>query len=69
MEQWFSVAEMIGLPVVMLLGMSYCRVQMFEWMANDAVYQAPEQINELSQRWLARIKAALAAKESQDAGS
>ena len=39
MEQWFSVAERIGLPVVMLLGMSYGMVQIFKWMANDLMKQ------------------------------
>ena len=39
MEQWFSVAERFGLPVVMLLGMSYGMVQIFKWMANDLMKQ------------------------------
>ena len=39
MEQWFSVAERFGLPVVMLLGMSYGMIQIFKWMANDLMKQ------------------------------
>jgi len=39
MDQWFSVAERFGLPVVMLLGMSYGMVQIFKWMANDLMKQ------------------------------
>ena len=39
MEQWLSVAERFGLPVVMLLGMSYGMVQIFKWMANDLMKQ------------------------------
>ena len=42
MEQWFSVAERFGLPVVMLLGMSYGMVQIFKWMANDLMKQINE---------------------------
>ena len=39
MEQWISVAERFGLPVVMLLGMSYGMVQLFKWLANDLMKQ------------------------------
>jgi len=39
MGQWLSVAERFGLPVVMLLGMSYGMVQIFKWMANDLMKQ------------------------------
>jgi len=42
MEQWFSVAERFGLPVVMLLGMSYGMIQIFKWMANDLMKQINE---------------------------
>ena len=42
MEKWFSVAERFGLPVVMLLGMSYGMIQIFKWMANDLMKQINE---------------------------
>ena len=42
MEQWLSVAERVGLPVVMLLGMSYGMIQIFKWMANDLMKQINE---------------------------
>ena len=35
MDQWVGIAERFGLPVVMLLGMTYGMVQLFKWMAND----------------------------------
>jgi len=39
METWIGVAERFGLPVVMLLGMSYGMVQLFKWLANDLMKQ------------------------------
>ncbi len=39
MEEWIGIAERFGLPVVMLLGMSYALVQLFKWMANDLMAQ------------------------------
>ena len=42
MEQWMSVAERFGLPVVMLLGMSYGMIQLFKWLANDLMKQIAE---------------------------
>ena len=39
MEQFVSIAERFGLPVVMLLGMSYGMVQLFKWLANDLMKQ------------------------------
>ncbi|QDP54226.1 MAG: hypothetical protein Unbinned4234contig1003_12 [Prokaryotic dsDNA virus sp.] len=39
MEQWVSIAERFGLPMVMLLGMSYGMVQLFKWLANDLMKQ------------------------------
>tara|TARA_R100000808_G_C2152251_1_gene161569 strand:+ start:4672 stop:4956 length:285 start_codon:yes stop_codon:yes gene_type:complete len=38
-EQWVSIAERFGLPMVMLLGMSYGMVQLFKWLANDLMKQ------------------------------
>ncbi len=39
MDQWVGIAERFGLPVVMLLGMTYGMVQLFKWMANDLMRQ------------------------------
>ena len=39
MDQFISIAERFGLPVVMLLGMSYGMVQLFKWLANDLMKQ------------------------------
>ena len=39
MDQFVSIAERFGLPVVMLLGMSYGMVQLFKWLANDLMKQ------------------------------
>ena len=39
MEQFIGIAERFGLPVVMLLGMSYALVQLFKWLANDLLSQ------------------------------
>ena len=42
MDQFVSIAERFGLPVVMLLGMSYGMVQLFKWLANDLMKQIAE---------------------------
>ena len=42
METWIGVAERFGLPVVMLLGMSYGMIQLFKWLANDLMKQIAE---------------------------
>jgi len=39
MDQFIGVAERFGLPVVMLLGMSYGLMQLFKWMASDLMAQ------------------------------
>ena len=39
MEQWIAVAERFGLPVMMLFGAVYGIVKLFNWMANDMMYQ------------------------------
>tara|TARA_R100000808_G_scaffold19141_2_gene41674 strand:+ start:2901 stop:3179 length:279 start_codon:yes stop_codon:yes gene_type:complete len=41
-EQFTDIAERFGLPVVMLLGMSYGMVQIFKWMANHLMKQLAE---------------------------
>ena len=42
MDQWIVVAERFGLPVIMLLGMSWGGVQLFKWLANDLMKQIAE---------------------------
>ena len=39
MDQFIGIAERFGLPVVMLLGMSYGLMQLFKWMASDLMSQ------------------------------
>ena len=39
MEGWVSIAERFGLPVMMLFGAVYGIVKLFNWMANDMMYQ------------------------------
>ena len=39
MEEWSGLLEKFGLPVVMLLGMSWGAVHLFKWMANDLMRQ------------------------------
>ena len=42
MEQWIAIAERFGLPVIMLLGMSWGGIQLFKWLANDLMKQIAE---------------------------
>ena len=39
MEQWITIAERFGLPLVLLFGAVYGIVKLFNWMANDMMYQ------------------------------
>ena len=39
MDQWIAIAERFGLPVMMLFGAVYGIVKLFNWMANDMMYQ------------------------------
>ena len=39
MEQWIAIAERFGLPLVLLFGAVYGIVKLFNWMANDMMYQ------------------------------
>ena len=39
MEQWLNIAEKFGIPVVMLLGVSYALVKLFQWMAYTMMKQ------------------------------
>ena len=42
MESWIAIAEKFGLPVIMLLGMSWSGIQLFKWLANDLMKQIAE---------------------------
>ena len=42
METWIAVAEKFGLPVVMLGGVSYAIIKLFQWMANNLMKQIAE---------------------------
>ena len=39
MEAWIAIAEKLGLPLVLLLGAVWGIVKLFNWMANDMMYQ------------------------------
>ena len=39
MDSWVTIAERFGLPVVMLGGVSYAMVKLFQWMANTMMKQ------------------------------
>ena len=39
METWIEVAEKFGISVVMLFGVSWGVVKMFNWLTNDMMYQ------------------------------
>ena len=42
MEQWITIAERFGLPVMMLGGVSYAMIKLFQWMANNLMKQISE---------------------------
>ena len=42
METWLVVAERFGIPVVMLGGVSYAMIKLFQWMANNLMRQIAE---------------------------
>ena len=42
MEQWLVIAERFGIPVVMLGGVSYAMIRLFQWMANSLMKQIAE---------------------------
>ena len=42
MESWIAIAEQFGLPVIMLLGMSWSGIQLFKWLANDLMKKIAE---------------------------
>ena len=42
MESWIEVAEKFGISVVMLIGVSWGMVRLFQWMANNLMKQIAE---------------------------
>ena len=42
MDTWMTVAERFGIPVVMLGGVSYAMIKLFQWMANNLMRQISE---------------------------
>ena len=42
MEAWLEVAEKFGISVVMLVGVSWGMVKLFQWMANNLMRQISE---------------------------
>ena len=42
MDAWVVIAERFGIPVVMLLGVSYAMIKLFQWMANNLMKQISE---------------------------
>lgn len=42
MDTWIVIAERFGIPVVMLLGVSYAMIKLFQWMANNLMKQISE---------------------------
>ena len=42
MEAWIEVAEKFGISVVMLIGVSWGMVKLFQWMANNLMRQIAE---------------------------
>ena len=42
MDTWVVVAERFGIPVVMLGGVSYAMIKLFQWMANNLMKQISE---------------------------
>ena len=47
MEGWAELAERFGLPVVMLMGMSWGAVHLFKWLANDLMRQLQDNANRI----------------------
>ena len=39
MEQWIGIADRFGLPVMMLGGVSYAMINLFQWMAHTMMKQ------------------------------
>ena len=42
MDTWILIADRFGIPVVMLIGVSYAMIRLFQWMANNLMRQMAE---------------------------
>ena len=42
METWLNALEQFGLPIMMLVGVSYAIIKLFQWMANNLMKQISE---------------------------
>ena len=48
-EQWITIAERFGLPLVLLFGAVYGIVKLFNWMANDMMMQIKQNEQRIEQ--------------------
>ena len=49
MDEWIGIAERFGLPMVMLLGMSWAGIQLFKWLSADLLRQIQENAKRIEQ--------------------
>tara|TARA_R100000781_G_C4062908_1_gene121658 strand:- start:303 stop:608 length:306 start_codon:yes stop_codon:yes gene_type:complete len=49
MDEWVSIAERFGLPMVMLLGMSWAGIQLFKWLSADLLRQIQDNAKRIEQ--------------------
>lgn len=49
MDQWIGIAERFGLPMIMLLGMSYGAVHLFKWLSADLLRQIQNNAERIEQ--------------------
>ena len=55
MEGFIGIAERFGLPVVMLLGMSYGGIQLFKWLSADLLRQIQQNAERIEKIVIALI--------------
>ena len=55
MEDFIGIAERFGLPVVMLLGMSYGGIQLFKWLSADLLRQIQQNAERIEKIVIALI--------------
>ena len=55
MEEWSGLLEKFGLPVVMLLGMSYGGIQLFKWLSADLLRQIQQNAERIEKIVIALI--------------
>lgn len=49
MDEWIGIAERFGLPMVMLLGMSWAGIQLFKWLSADLLRQIQDNAKRIEQ--------------------